>query len=151
MTPRTVKGLGGGLFILVFILLDQVSKIIVLKFFPELVVFNQGVSLGFFPSSWWIAINLFIIFILAILYGQQEEPFSIKRQGPLVLIISGGLANIVDRILRGKVIDFIELGSIPVFNLADVFICLGVAILIFNMIYNKPYVKKFTSDKKAPL
>lgn len=55
----------------------------------------------------------------------------------LAFIIGGALGNIVDRVFRGYVIDFIELyiktSSFPTFNVADSFICIGVGLLIISI------------------
>jgi lipoprotein signal peptidase len=53
--------------------------------------------------------------------------------GALILIFSGGISNIIDRIYFGCVIDFIDLKFWPVFNFADIFITFGVVILIFKL------------------
>jgi hypothetical protein len=50
----------------------------------------------------------------------------------LLLILSGAVANIIDRLIYGCIIDFIDLKIWPVFNLADVFICAGVIMLIIK-------------------
>lgn len=107
------------------ILLDQISKIIVIKYWPDLVVYNQGIAFGFLPSNWWLLVNLVLISILF---------FWTKGGIASGLIIGGGLANILDRIIQGRVVDFIDLHFWPVFNLADLFICLGVAVLILKRI-----------------
>jgi lipoprotein signal peptidase len=50
--------------------------------------------------------------------------------GALILIFSGGISNIIDRLQFGCVIDFIDLKFWPIFNLADIYITIGVIILI---------------------
>jgi len=55
----------------------------------------------------------------------------------ILLILSGGISNIIDRIHFGCVIDFIDLGFWPVFNLADIFITIGAIILIYNNVSKK--------------
>jgi len=124
------------IFFLTLILIDQIAKAIVLTYFPQLIVFNQGISFGLYPSSDWFKINLALIGAMVFLLAGGKA----KR-----LIISGGISNILDRLIRGGVVDFIDLGSLfrlanfnvapPVFNLADVFICLGVGLLILNSLY----------------
>ena len=54
----------------------------------------------------------------------------------LTLIIGGGLSNLFDRVLRGGVIDFIDLGWGSVFNLADVFITLGLVLYLYLIFKN---------------
>lgn len=49
----------------------------------------------------------------------------------IVLVLGGGLGNLTDRIARGYVIDFLHLHSWPVFNVADVALCLGAPMLMF--------------------
>ena len=53
------------------------------------------------------------------------------------LIIGGALANIADRLPDGKVTDYMQVGTFPVFNLADSCITVGAVLLIFEMIRKK--------------
>jgi len=56
----------------------------------------------------------------------------------LGLVITGALANLLDRIVYQGVVDFIQIGIWPNFNLADVFIGSGVLILLFLNIKKSP-------------
>lgn len=65
----------------------------------------------------------------------------ISKSIPIIIsfIIAGGISNLIDRIFRGAVIDFIDITPIinfPVFNLADIMIVIGVAIFMIEMIKN---------------
>ena len=53
------------------------------------------------------------------------------------LIIGGALANIADRLPDGLVTDYIQVGTFPVFNLADSCITVGAVLLIFEMVRRK--------------
>ena len=66
-----------------------------------------------------------------------------------VLIISGGLGNLIDRIFRGSVIDYIEplFVNFAVFNFADCLVTVGAAILIVYLIYD--LVKSVRKSDKA--
>jgi len=56
---------------------------------------------------------------------------------PLILILSGGISNLFDRLYFGCVIDFINLKFWPVFNLADIYITIGSIIIMLKMISKK--------------
>lgn len=111
----------GGLIIII----DQISKFIILKNYPQWVSLNKGIAFGLFASNIWTILSLLCLLILSILP---------KKDLCLILIISGGWANFLDRIRIGRVIDFINPNSIfsifafplPYFNFADVVIVLGV-------------------------
>jgi lipoprotein signal peptidase len=47
-----------------------------------------------------------------------------------VLVLAGGLGNLTDRLLRGYVIDFMHLHAWPVFNVADVAVCVGAPLVV---------------------
>lgn len=58
----------------------------------------------------------------------------------LIMIISGGISNLIDRIFRGYVVDYIDINQIfkyPIFNIADISIVLGVILLIIYIIINR--------------
>ncbi len=121
------------LIVLWLVLLDQLSKILVLSLWPHAVTYNYGISFGLLPSPWWTIINLLIILLLTACWGKRGDTAT-------SLILAGGLSNLVDRILRGKIVDFIDLNlwvPFPSFNLADIFICLGVTMLILTFLRPK--------------
>ncbi|HUV72091.1 MAG TPA: signal peptidase II [Clostridia bacterium] len=89
------------------ILLDQFSKFIFLK--QGFAFFNQGVSFGF----------LALLPLIALV-------FHFPKFWGLWLMAAGGVANLIDRLIYGAVVDFISLPWLPAFNLADIVICLGV-------------------------
>lgn len=66
----------------------------------------------------------------------------------LSLLLSGGLGNLIDRVFRGYVVDFVQVGIGPVrtgiFNIADMAILAGVALLLFQSYFAK---KKSPSEK----
>lgn len=113
-------------FSLVLISLDQASKFLMQRFFLESVICNASGPWGF-PFS----LPLLIIFsfgVLAILIRwQQKQP---SMEAGFVWIFAGGISNLIDRIFQGCVVDFIRIFSFPVFNLADIYLTLGVIFLV---------------------
>lgn len=92
---------------------------------------NTGVAFSF-PVPYIVLIPLSFIMIAGILvYGIRsfnvDNPLTIAILG---FITGGAVGNIIDRIFRGFVIDFIKVGPWPTFNLADAFLCIGIFLLL---------------------
>ena len=88
-------------------------------------VCNQGGSFGVSLPMWLlIAFSLAILALFAAYYP-TERPFS--AQWPWILIISGGLGNLLERLLFGCIMDYVTLPFFPAFNVADIFLAIGVA------------------------
>ena len=90
------------------------------------IAWSVPVKPAFFYPLWFA-----IIFILAKLLLQTKD---YQTKTALVFILSGAISNMIDRVSRGCVIDFIDLKIWPVFNLADIYITIGVIILLANLI-----------------
>lgn len=115
--------------IFLFIFIDQVFKFLAVNFDFLHVSYNQGISFGLLPSYWWLGINFLILAGIFI--------FLIKKVNlALLLVFSGGLSNFIDRISYGGVVDYIRVPLLPwAFNLADVFLVLGISLLILINIF----------------
>lgn len=128
------------------LVLDQVSKIIVVAYtepgrgitlIPHVLVLRQtsntGAAFGIMSGR-----NSLVFLIAAVIIALTIAWFVIfrKRNSPwtfvgLGLILGGALGNnVVDRLARGKVVDFFDLGWWPVFNVADIAIVAGVIIVV---------------------
>ena len=53
------------------------------------------------------------------------------------LIAGGAVGNMIDRLRIGSVVDFLDFRVWPVFNIADVVICIGVGLLICSLFYSR--------------
>jgi signal peptidase II len=116
-------------------------------------IYNEGAIMGLFRNlDPAIRIPFFFIFsllaIIFILYYIFTLPLDEKwNLFGLSLIMGGAFGNLLDRVLYGKVLDFIETGVWPIFNLADSAISTGVAILIFKTVFpGKKNGKSVSSD-----
>ncbi len=78
-----------------------------------------------------IGIALLLVIMLA-LRTKKDSQDSVA----FGLIIGGALGNLFDRMLDGFVTDFIAVGTFPIFNLADSFICIGVGLLVMKNLYS---------------
>lgn len=95
---------------------------------------NTGAAFGLFPDGGLIFTVIAVIVSGAILYYYPQISGSSRLlRVALILQLGGALGNLVDRLSRGPVTDFISVGTFPVFNVADASISTGVALLILAL------------------
>lgn len=85
----------------------------------------------------FIIVNIIVISLLAKFVLYKKDEINIGTLISMSLIISGGIGNLIDRIFRGHVIDYLDINPLikyPIFNMADVFIVLGCFIIIINLV-----------------
>ena len=135
------------------IMLDQISKLIMIdkniNILPQVLSFsytqNTGEAFGLISNNiiFVIIFNIVILGIIIKFLKENNESIDYTVLVSLILILSGGIGNLIDRILKGYVVDFIKFDFInfPIFNVADISITLGIFILIIvivkQMILNK--------------
>ena len=144
--------------IIIFIFfLDRSSKYLILDFFSEFpeqniiinsflsfnLLWNDGIAFGLLQaeqSKLYNIITLLIFIILCIVTWLATKSVGLERICYLI-IAGGGLGNIFDRLYFGSVIDFIDISYKNfhwfIFNVADIFITLGVLILLFYELIKK--------------
>ena len=99
---------------------------------------NTGVAWGMFdgnPALLSAVTGAIIVIGLIYIAGPFRRPLAYDIFIPM--IIAGGLANMLDRVMRGFVVDYIETLFIdfPVYNFADCLVCVGAFALVFYLIY----------------
>lgn len=93
--------------------------------------FNLGIAFGIpLPNILNIIISFLIIVVLIDFLLIKFRTITLGTIFALQLIILGALSNFIDRLTTSGVIDYWSLFILPIFNLADLMILLGVAILI---------------------
>lgn len=135
---------------LIFFLIDLVSKILITSFEKSLPltvinnffyldkVTNEGAAFSMF-TGYTIALIIITIFVLIYIHKYIIKDIKTKLgYFSLSILIGGILGNLFDRIVYGKVIDFLSFNifgyNFPIFNIADTFICIGVFLLIIEYI-----------------
>lgn len=99
---------------------------------------NTGVAFGLFQGLGLLFTLLAFLVVVAILAFRRTLPSSdVWLHAALGLVTGGALGNVIDRVLRGYVVDFLDvnfrpLHNWPVFNLADSAIVVGVALLLLD-------------------
>lgn len=108
------------------ILLDQASKLLAKKL--GVVLINRGISFGVLINFYVVALLTVLSLCLLIILWYFKKMWNVG----LILITSGGIGNLIDRLFYGGVEDFIKLPFIPLFNLADMAICMGAVLAVVD-------------------
>ena len=142
--------------IFVVLALDQVSKFFIVRWLPLYQSWpeqgfirlthglNTGTAFGFFPNQTTVLIiaSLLAIGFLFYFYRTHLMPIKFLRFG-IGLQLGGALGNLIDRLRNGFVIDFIDVGPWPIFNLADSSIVVGITIVVvFTIFFRDNDIKK---------
>ena len=92
--------------------------------------FSMGEGKGFFFVA--IAVAIFILALLAVWKEELSVPFALA----LGAVAGGGIGNMIDRLVQGSVTDFFatQFMDFPVFNVADIFVTLGVICVLICLI-----------------
>lgn len=136
------------IFMLLFLVIDIVSKLIISNmfdvydsvvvikdFFNITYVQNTGAAWSMFSDKTWLILIVSLIIIgLIVWYIYKNKPKSKVEVIGYSLVLGGALGNFIDRIIYGYVIDFFDFYifgyDYPIFNLADSFIFVGVILII---------------------
>ena len=142
------------LIFLIFIFFDYVSKLWAIEnlfmqyrsieltsFLSMTPVWNSGISFGFFQDSGELGRYGFTGFAFLVSIWLIYSSIKLPRYSSLgfILIASGAIGNAIDRILYGKVVDFIDFHiedlHWPAFNLADTIIFIGATLFLYNQFF----------------
>jgi len=132
---------------LVFNYIDLYQFIKITSFFDITHIHNFGVSFGLFSGTisalYLIIISLSVVFFIVYLLLNTQD--NLEYWG-LLIIICGAVGNIVDRFLNGYVIDFIYFHINqyywPAFNFADIYISIGIIMILLNILKKLNFNKK---------
>ena len=139
------------LIVLSVIVIDQITKYLIATYlspFDSIEVFpflhivnvrNTGAAFGSFRnvgSSFFIVISVIaIIFVISLLIKRTYNYVGLS------LVLGGAIGNLIDRVLYGKVVDFIDfsVGSFhwPAFNVADSSLTVGIAVILLTSAMKK--------------
>ncbi len=136
------------IILILWLLLDQWTKYYIMNHFmlgESLVVIpnvfhltyiiNRGAAFGMLTNQRWFF--LAVAFVLIIVYGFYRKRVN---NGPLslrvgtALLIAGAIGNGIDRYVLHGVVDFFDFRIWPIFNIADIGICVGVVCVIYYLL-----------------
>ena len=144
-------------FILLIFLFDRISKIYVIyldnklfgseifssKFLNIYLIWNEGIAFGLFSFNEKIFYNILtiiIIIIILIIFIMTIKSDGFKKYS-LLMILGGALGNVFDRLYYKAVPDFLDfhIGNFHwfIFNVADIFITIGIIFMVIIELFNK--------------
>jgi len=139
--------------IILSIAVDQLSKYLAAAYLPAIgtlpiiedifhftYVENRGAAFGMLSNHRWIFMILSVLGIGAmIVWLAWEKPKSYWTRTAISLVVGGGIGNMIDRLLLGYVIDFIDCRFIDfyVFNIADSCVCVGCAMFVIGAFWEE--------------
>ena len=126
-----------------------------MPFIPHVVelrfVLNQGMAFSLLSGKQLFLIIATSAALLAVAYGLFFRSRGKRlQQAALVLVLGGGIGNLIDRVLNGEVVDYINLlfMQFAVFNFADICVCVGVGLLMLVVLLDS-FKKEETAKQKA--
>lgn len=146
------------------VFIDQITKMIIRKsmylgesinviggFLRMTFVENFGIAFGIKVSSPFLFTILSLLASIGIsIYLFYHRNGDVLLKCALSLIVGGAFGNLIDRLLFGKVVDFIDVGigglRWPVFNAADSAVVIGMLILFYTMIISEKIKEKSLND-----
>lgn len=148
---------------LIVIVFDQGTKLLVTNFVPNgfgtsnfgvVITENTGMAFGFNDGNTKnIFLIIIVLFIIISFLRNQRNELDTKTIVAISLALGGGFSNLIDRIFRGGVLDFISIWKFPKFNIADICICIAwILLIIFLIIYtNKKDVIKCVDPEELKI
>lgn len=153
-----------GLF---FLIADQLTKLYIISnfelgegsnfingFIDIIYIHNKGAAWGVLQGKTWVllvisAILMISCIILLSKYGKKNKLLFWS----IILILSGGLGNMIDRIFRdGNVVDFLHFEffpTFPIFNVADCAVVIGAGLLIAHFFFDSINDWKIKKSRQA--
>ncbi|WP_335342687.1 signal peptidase II [Moraxella haemolytica] len=158
ITPSNNNAMKYYLIALVVLMLDQITKIYFNSRFelyetvdviPPLLnwtlAYNHGAAFSFLADQagwqkWFFAVLGLAVAVFLTVYIRQVPRMAKVLSLGLALVLGGAIGNVVDRFLYGYVIDFIhvhyaDIWHYPIFNIADIGICIGMVLVVYDMLF----------------
>ncbi|MCD8037111.1 MAG: signal peptidase II [Clostridiales bacterium] len=137
----------------VLITVDQITKYIALTrlkpvgnvtfikgFMDFTFVENRGAAFGILNGKTWLLLIIAVIICVVLIAAMKKMPDTKEYKWlkwTLMLIVAGAVGNIIDRLVRGYVVDFFEFTFMtwPVFNMADIYVVVGTILMAILVLF----------------
>lgn len=118
--------------------------------------YNYGAAFSLLADAggwqkWFFSGLAFVMSVFLIIYLLKVPRQAKLLSMGLALVLGGAIGNLIDRLLNGKVTDFIhvhyaDVWHYPIFNIADIGICIGIALIVIDMLF----LEGKRQDKRKP-
>lgn len=109
---------------------DQLLKFVIMKYTTLPIYINSGISFSLLPFLPWTLIVMGVLITSSIFLSHFSST-------GLILVLGGGISNLLDRFQYRGVVDYLDLKILPVFNLADIMITIGMIVIIWEILHRK--------------
>lgn len=123
-----------------------IPRVVELRF-----VLNPGMAFSLLSGKQLFLIIATSAALLAVAYGLFFRSRGKRlQQAALVLVLGGGIGNLIDRVLNGEVVDYINLlfMQFAVFNFADICVCVGVGLWVLVIFLEELHAENGQSPKE---
>ena len=112
---------------------------------------NRGMAFGMFDGGrmFFIMVTAAVLLVIAfILIKKSKTEKNVWQMMGFALVVGGAVGNLIDRVMRGFVVDFIDFRIInfPVFNVADIAVCVGSVLLVIYYLFKESKTGKKQSE-----
>ena len=110
-------------------------------------VLNQGMAFSLLSGKQLfliLATSAALLLVAYVLFFRSRGKY--LQQAALILVLGGGIGNLIDRVLNGEVVDYINLlfMRFAVFNFADICVCVGVALWVLVIFLEETHTENTT-------
>lgn len=115
---------------------------------------NRGIAFGMFSNArlFFILVSILVLVILAVLYNRIKFRTRWMKLGT-AMIYGGAIGNLMERMAKGYVVDFFDFRLIhfPVFNIADIAVCVGAVLLMVHFFISDKLEEKAKAETEQEI
>lgn len=145
------------ILIAIVVVFDQITKRLILTsmdvnnsiaiidgIFHITYIQNRGAAFSILQekTSFLIIMQIIVILVIAVYIIKKRKSEGKVLLTGLSLIMAGGFGNLADRLVYGYVVDFLDFRVWPIFNVADISVCVGCGLLVLYVFILEPKNKK---------
>jgi len=128
-------------------LLDPFRPVPLVPLLNFTLMYNEGAAFSFLASAggwqrWFFAVFALVMTVVLVVWLLRLKPHERVTAMALSLVVGGAIGNLIDRVLTGRVVDFIDFyvgdWHWPAFNIADSAISAGVVLLLLTSLRSEP-------------